>query len=173
MYMPYPFRIVQGTNKIQMAFEYTSSTRTVHLDEVDDPPDDSWMGHAVGRWEGDTLVIDSSHFNDQSWFDRAGNFHSDKLHLIERLTPISADAIQYDATIEDPEVFTGPWKISMPLYRRLDTNMQLLEFRCQEFVEELAFGHLRKNQLVNGWSSDTMDITIKRKIPAGDKLYER
>ena len=173
MYMPYPFRIVQGTNKVQMAFEYTSSTRTVHLDEVDDPPDDSWMGHAVGRWEGDTLVIDSSHFNDQSWFDRAGNFHSDKLHLIERLTPISADAIQYDVTIEDPEVFTGPWKISMPLYRRLDTNMQLLEFRCQEFVEELAFGHLRKNQLVNGWSSDTMDITIKRKIPAGDKLYER
>ena len=101
------------------------------------------MGWSVGRWEGDTLVVDVSGFNDQTWFDRAGDFHSDKLHVVERYTPRSSDVIDYQATIEDPEVFSRPWKISMPLYRHLEKNAHLLEFQCIEYSEEILYGHLR------------------------------
>src|SRR6266850_1864055 len=80
MYLPYPFQIVQGTNKIEMAFAFSNAARTIHMDKVDPPPDDLWMGHSTGRWEGDTLVVDVAYFNDKTWLDRAGNFHSDKLH---------------------------------------------------------------------------------------------
>jgi hypothetical protein len=173
MYMPYPFQIVQSTNKIQMAYEFTNAARTVHLDKVEGPPDDTWMGHSVGRWEGDTLVVNVGNFNDTTWFDRAGNFHSDKLKLVERFTPITPDAVRYEVTIEDPDVFTRPWKITMPLYRRLEPNAQLLEYRCIEFVEEFLYGHLRKQQLVKHWEGDTISIDITRKIPPGDKVYER
>src|ERR1700724_1247557 len=102
MYLPYPFQIVQGTNKIQMAYEFSNAARTIHLDRVEGPPDDTWMGHSVGRWEGDTLVVDVTNFNDRTWFDRAGNFHSDALHLVERFTLRSPDVIWYETTIEDP-----------------------------------------------------------------------
>jgi hypothetical protein len=102
------------------------------------------MGWSVGRWEGDTLVVDVTSFNDQTWFDRAGNFHSDALHVIERYTPRSPDTLSYEAIIEDPKIFARPWKISMPLYRRAEENAQLLEFRCVEFSEEVIYGHLRK-----------------------------
>jgi hypothetical protein len=107
-------------------------------------PVDTWMGNSTGHWEGDTLVVDVTSFNDQTWFDRAGNFHSDALHVIERYTPLTHDALSYEATIEDPKVFSRPWKIRMPLYRRLESNAQLLEFKCVEFVEELMYGPLRK-----------------------------
>jgi hypothetical protein len=172
-YLPYPFQIVQSTSKIQMAYEFTNAARTIHLDKVDGPPDDLWMGHSVGRWEGDTLVVNITDFNDNTWLDRAGNFHSDKMKLVERFTPISADAIRYEVTIDDPVVFTRPWKITMPLYRRLEPNAQLLEYRCIEFVEEFLYGHLRKQQLVKHWEGDTIAIDITRKIPQGDKVYER
>src|SRR5688572_9011219 len=172
MYMPYPFQIVQGTNKINMAFAFTSTARTIHLDKVEEPPDDTYMGHSVGRWEGDTLVVDVTRFNGKNWFDRAGNFHSDALHLVERFTPITRDAIRYEVTIEDPKVFTRAWKISMPLYRRLEPAMELLEYRCIEFVEEFLFGNLRKQQLVRRWEGETMIVDITRKVPPGDKLYE-
>jgi hypothetical protein len=99
---------VQSTNKIEMAFAFSSAARTIHLDKVNDPPDDLHMGYSVGRWDGDRLVVDVSHFNDATWFDRAGNFHSDALHLVERFTPISSEAINYEVTIEDPKVFTRP-----------------------------------------------------------------
>jgi hypothetical protein len=143
-YMPYPFQIVQTPNSILMAYEYAGATRTIYMDKTPSNPVDSWMGHSVGRWEGDTLVVDVTGLNDETWFDRAGNFHSDALHVVERYTPLSPDALQYEATIEDPKVFSRPWKISMPLYRRLEKNAQLMEFRCVEFVEELLYGHLRK-----------------------------
>jgi hypothetical protein len=172
MYMPYPFQIVQSTNKINIAFAFTSTARTIHLDKVEPPPDDTYMGHSVGRWEGDTLVVDVTNFNGKNWFDRAGNFHSDALHLVERFTPITPDAIRYEVTIEDPKVFTQPWKISMPLYRRLEPNMELLEYRCIEFVEEFLFGNLRKQQLVKRWEGDTIIVDITRKVPQADKLYE-
>ena len=107
-------------------------------------PAESWMGWSNGGWEGETLVVDVTSQNDQTWFDRAGNFHSDALHVVERYTPRSPDVLDYEATIEDPKVFSRPWKISMPLYRRAERNARLLEFRCVEFAEEILYGHLRK-----------------------------
>ena len=143
-YMPYPFQIVQTPQNVLIAYEYAGATRTIYMDKVPPNPVDSWMGHSVGHWEGDTLVVDVTRLNDQTWFDRAGNFHSDALHVVERYTPLSPDALTYDVTIEDPKVFSRPWKMSMPLYRRLDKNAQLMEFKCVEFVEELMYGQLRK-----------------------------
>src|SRR5438309_380505 len=177
MYMPYPFRITQAANKIVMAFEFNAASRTIHLDPVDPPPADTWMGHSVGHWEGNTLVVDVSHFNDRTWFSRSGDFHSDALHIVERFTPINysvrPDALRYEVTIEDPNVFTRPWKMSMVLYRQLEPNAQLMEYKCVELVEETFLGHLRKQQLVKHWEGDSIVIDVTRKIPAGDKLYER
>ena len=172
MYMPFPFQITQSTNKIHMAYEFSNSARTIHLDKVEPPPDDTWMGHSVGHWDGDTLVVDVSHFNDRSWLSRAGDFHSDALHLTERFSLTTPDVIQYDVTIEDPNVFTRPWRIAMPIYRRVEPNMQLLEFRCNEFVEEFMYGNLRKEPLVKHWEGETMAIDITRKIPPGERFYE-
>jgi hypothetical protein len=143
-YMPYPFQIVQAGTDILMAYEYASASRVIHMGNVEPPPVDTWMGQSAGRWDGDTLVVESTGFNDQTWFDRAGNFHSEALHLVERFTPMSPDVLDYQVTIEDPKVFTRPWTIQMPLYRRRDRNVQLLEFKCVEFVEEMLYGHLRK-----------------------------
>jgi hypothetical protein len=173
MYMPYRFQIIQSTNKIHMGFEFTATARTIHLDKVEGPPDDTYMGHSIGHWEGDTLIVDVTNFNDKTWFDRAGNFHSDALKVVERFTPMTADAIQYEVTIEDPKVFTRPWKIAMPLYRRLERNAQLFNYRCIEFVEEFLYGHLRKQQLVKHWEGENLVIDITRKVPPGDQLYER
>jgi hypothetical protein len=102
------------------------------------------MGWSNGRWEGDTLVVDSTGFLPYTWFDRAGNFHSDALHVVERYTPVSPYHLLYEATVEDPKVFTRPWKMSFPLYRRIEKNAQLLDFNCVEFVEDMMYGHLRK-----------------------------
>ena len=144
-YMPYPFQIVQThNNDILMAYEYASASRIIKMGKTEPPPVDTWMGQSAGRWDGDTLVVDTIGFNDQTWFDRAGNFHSEALHVIERFTPKTPDLVDYEVTIEDPKVFTRPWKIQMPLYRRQGQNAQLLEFKCVEFVEELMYGHLRK-----------------------------
>src|SRR5947208_13117840 len=97
-YMPYPFQIVQGQKHILIAYEYDNASRTIYIDKGGESPVDTWMGWSVGRWEGDTLVVDVTSFNDQTWFDRAGDFHSDALHVIERYTPVSADSLQYEAT---------------------------------------------------------------------------
>ena len=112
------------------------------------------MGHSVGRWDGDTLIVEVTELNDQTWFDRAGNFHSGNLRVVERYTPITQNHIHYEAMIEDPDVFTEPWTISMPLYRRMEEHAQVLEYRCIEMVEELIYGHLRKEQLVTHWEGD-------------------
>ena len=144
-YMPFPFQIVQtGNNDILMAYEYASASRVIKMGKTEPPPVDTWMGQSTGRWDGDTLVVDSIGFNDQSWFDRAGNFHSEALKVTERFTPVNLNLLNYEATIEDPKVFTRPWKIQLPLYRRQERNVQLLEFKCVEFVEELMYGHLVK-----------------------------
>jgi hypothetical protein len=172
MYMPYPFEITQSTNKVHVAYAFASTARTVHLDKVDEPPAEGWMGHSVGRWEGDTLVVDVTSFNDKTWFDRAGNFHSDALHLVERFTLLTPDVIRYEVTIEDPNVFTRPWRIAMPLYRRMEPNMQLIEYRCTEFVEEFFYGGIRKEQLVKRWEGETMIVDITRKVPPGDRFHE-
>ncbi len=143
-YQPFPFQIVQSPQTILMAYEFASSSRVVRMNTKEESPTDSWMGWSRGRWEGDTLVIDVTGFNDQTWFDRAGNFHTDELHVVERYNLTDPDHINYEATIEDAKVFTRPWKITMPLYRHVEKNAQLLEFKCVEFVEELMYGHLRK-----------------------------
>jgi hypothetical protein len=144
MYMPQPFQIIQSAKYIMMVFQYAGAVRTIYMDEHTEAPADSWMGWSNGHWEGETLVIDTTGFNDLSWFDRAGNFHSDALHVVERITPEGTDHLNYEATIEDKKVFSRPWKISMPIYRRKEKGASLLEFRCVEFVEELIYGHLRK-----------------------------
>ncbi|MBZ5601542.1 MAG: hypothetical protein LAO79_04475 [Acidobacteriia bacterium] len=146
-YMPYPFQIVQSPSAMMFVYEYDGAVRNVYLKDPGPALADSWMGQSVAHWEGETLVINVTDMNDRTWFDRAGNFHSDKLHVTERYTRISADVINYEATIEDPEVFTRPWKISMPLYRRQEKNVQILDFKCVEFVEELLYGPWRKNPL--------------------------
>jgi hypothetical protein len=171
-YMPYPFQIVQSSAKIQMIYTFSNAARTIHLDQVAGPPDDTWMGHSVGRWDGDTLVVDVTHFNDKTWLDRAGNFHSDALHVVERFTPMSPDALRYEVTIEDPNVFTRPWTIAMPIYRRLEPNIQLLDYPCIDFTEEFLYGHLRKQQLVKHWEGETIAVDITRKVPPGERLFE-
>ena len=172
MYLPFPFQIIQGSNKIMMIFEFANAQRTINLDTVEPYPGFAYMGYSVGRWEGDTLIVDVTDFTSYTWFDRSGNFHSDALHVVERYTLISKDVIQYEATIEDPQVFTRPWKISLPLYRRLESNAQLMDFRCYEHVEETIYGHLRKQPLVQRWEGETMTIDITRKVPPGDTVYE-
>ncbi len=172
MYMPYPFEITQSTNKVHVAYSFATTARTIHLDTVDPPPIETWMGHSLGQWDGDTLVVTVTDFNDKTWFDRAGNFHSDGLKVIERFTLITPDVINYEATIEDPKTFTRPWRIAMPLYRRMEPNMQLLEYRCTDIAEEFMLGHVRRTPLVTRWEGETMIVDITRKIPPGDKFYE-
>jgi hypothetical protein len=173
MYMPFPFQIVQSHTKINMVFEFANAERTIHLTKMEPYPNVGFMGYSVGRWENDVLVATSDAFTDATWFDRAGNFHSDALKVMERFTPMTRDAFRYEVTIEDPQVFTRPWKISMPIYRRLEPNAQLVDFRCVPMVEETMYGHLRKEQLVKTWSGTTMDVTITRKIPPGEAVHER
>jgi hypothetical protein len=147
MYIPYPFQIIQTPAYIMIVSSYARAVRTIYMTNQTEAPADSWMGWSNGHWEGETLVIDTTGFNDQSWFDRAGNFHSEELHVVERYTRTSADVIRYEATIEDPQTFTRPWKISLPLYRRIEKNAQLMDFKCVEFVEELLYGQYRKKPL--------------------------
>jgi hypothetical protein len=144
-YMPYPFQIVQGEKDILFIYEYAGGNRTVHMTDHTESPVDSWMGWSNGKWEGDTLVIEVKSFNDESWFDRAGNHHSDALTVTERygLAP-GGNNINYEAQIEDPKTFTRPWTIRMPLYRRAEPNVQLLEYNCVEFSEELLYGDVKR-----------------------------
>jgi hypothetical protein len=146
-YMPYPFQILQSASAMTFVYEYAGAVRNIFLKNPGPALTDSWMGQSVGHWEGETLVIDVTDMNGKTWFDRAGDFHSDKLHVVERYTRTSPDVISYEATIEDPSVFTRPWKISMPLYRRQEKNVQILDFKCVEFVEEMLLGPYRKHPL--------------------------
>jgi hypothetical protein len=144
-YMPHPFQIVQGEKDLLFMYEYAGANRSVHMTNHTEAPVDSWMGWSNGRWDGDTLVVEVNGFNDLSWFDRAGNHHSEALILTERyaLAP-GGSHLNYEARIEDPKTFTRPWTIRMPLYRRQEPNVQLLEYNCVEFSEELLYGDLKK-----------------------------
>jgi hypothetical protein len=142
--MPFPFQILQTPAMVLMAYEFASADRVVNMGKPVEPAVDTWMGTAYGRWDGESLIVDNTGFNDLTWFDRAGNFHSDQLHVIERFTLMDADHMQYEATIEDPQIYTRPWKIRMPLYRRVEPNVRLTDFKCVEYAEELLYGDLRK-----------------------------
>ena len=145
-YMPYPFQIVQTPEYVLMAYEFASASRIVYMDRPEmESPVNTWMGHSRGSWDGETLEVDVTSQVGDTWLDSSGNHHSDQLHVVERYTALSEDHLMYEATIEDPAVYTRPWQVRLPLYRRIDDNMQLLEFKCVEFAEELMYGHLRKD----------------------------
>ncbi len=146
-YMPFPFQIVQSPEHIIMAYEFASASRIVYMNRPDfEAPIYSWMGHSRASFEGDTLVIDVTDQVPDTWLDHAGNHHSEALRVTERYTYMGPNSLMYEATLEDPNVYTRPVTLRLPLYRRLDENMQLLEFKCVEFTEELLYGHLRKQE---------------------------
>ena len=146
-YIPMPFQIIQSETDVFIAYQFAGAVRDIYMDNPGPSQVDSWMGWSVGHWEGDTLVVDVTGIRDGSWLDRAGSHHSYRLHVVERYTMIGPNHIQYEATIEDPEVLTEPFTIAMPLYRRIEENARLMDFRCVEFVEELLFGEWRRTPL--------------------------
>jgi hypothetical protein len=143
-YMPYPFQIVQSPGRMMMVYQFANAVRQIYMHNPGPSPADSWMGWSVAHWDGDTLVVDVTGLNDQTWLDRAGDYHSDALHVVERYTLRSTDVLMYEATIEDHNVYTRPWKMSLPLYRHVEKNAQLLEYKCVPFAEEMLYGSLRK-----------------------------
>ena len=135
-YMPYPFEIVQTPAQVTVLYEYVHTSRHLRLNGRHPDGAIQWfMGDSRARWEGDTLVVDVTHFTDQTWFDRSGNYHSPGMHLVERWTRTGPDHMWYEAAIEDPTVFSRPWKLRMPLYRRIESAIQLLEYECQAYLE--------------------------------------
>ena len=146
-YLPFPFQIIQTRSKILVAYQFNVAKRTIHMDNHTEAPIDFWMGWSNGRWEGDSLVVDVTGFNGLTWLDRAGNHHSYQMMVTERWTMLGSDHIQYEATMEDPLTFSRPWTISMPLYRDINPNARLGQFKCVEFIEELMYGHLRKEPI--------------------------
>ncbi len=143
-YMPYPFQIVQSQKDVLIAYTYDTATRVIYTTKHHDADLDTWMGTSNGKWEGDTFVVDAIGFNGRAWLDRAGNFATDSLHVVERYSMLDANTLNYEATIEDPAVFTRPWKISFSLYRHREKGARLLEFKCVEFVEDLVYGEASK-----------------------------
>jgi hypothetical protein len=141
-YMPYPFQIVQGDRDILMVYTYATSNRTIFMGEPREAPVDSWMGTSNGHWEGDTLVVETHGFNGRARLDRAGNHFSETMKLTERFTPDGPNVLRYEATLEDPQTYSKPWSISMPLYRHLEANAELLEYKCVPFAEELLYKDL-------------------------------
>ena len=146
-YIPMPFQMIQSEKDVFIAYQFAGAVRDIYMDNPGPSQVDSWMGWSVGTWEGDTLVVDVTGIGDGSWLDRAGSHHSYQMHVVERYTMISPNHIDYEATIEDPQVLTEPFTIKMPLYRRIEENARLMDFRCVEFVEELLFGEWRRNPL--------------------------
>jgi len=143
-YMGFPFQITQSAKYVAFTYGYDFASRVANIGMKSEAPVDSWMGWSKGSWDGDTLVVDVTAQVEDTWFDRAGDYHSDALHVIERYTPTSPNSLLYEVTIDDPKVYTRSWTMSMPLYRRLEKDMQLLDYNCVPFVEELMYGHLRK-----------------------------
>ncbi len=145
-YMPHPFQIFQSDEAMFIAYSFAGAVRNIYLADPGPPPLDAWMGQSHGYWDGDTFVVEVTGLDDRTWFDRAGNYHSYKLKVTERYTLEGANIIQYEATMEDPDIFERPWTIRMPIYRRLEAGFELPQFKCVEFVEELMYGKYRKGR---------------------------
>jgi hypothetical protein len=139
MVLDRPFQIFQTSDKVAITFEWSQVYRLIYTDGKPPLHDgfESWMGTSRGKWDGDTLVVTVTDHNDKTWFDMAGNFHSAALKVVERYTLLDADTIQYEATIEDPKIFTKSWKISVPLARQKNVD-RLMEYQCQAEAEESA-----------------------------------
>lgn len=149
-YMPHPLQIFHSNSAFFIAYSFAGAVRNIYLEDPGEAPIDSWMGQSHGTWDGDTFVVEVSGLIDQSWYDRAGNYRSWESKVTERYTMIDKNTIEYTATIVDPQLYTEPWTISMPLYRRLEKDFELPQFKCVEFVEELLFGRFRKGQPLEG-----------------------
>jgi hypothetical protein len=132
IYYPEPFQIFQRAQDLTLLFQFGHSVRTIPTNGTQHPdnPNDWWLGDSRGKWEGDTLIVDARHFNDETWLDRSGNFHSDALHVVERWTFLDRNTIEYKATLEDPQVYSRPWQISVILHRHREKNFQLIENYC-------------------------------------------
>ncbi len=146
-YMHMPFQVFQSEKSMIIAYEYAGAVRNILFTDPGPPPVDSWMGQSVAKWDGDTLVVTVNGMNDRTWFDRAGNHHSDQMTVVERWTPTGPGVVRYEATITDANTFTRPWKLSVNLYKRVGEDARLNQFKCVEFVEELMYGDLRKEPL--------------------------
>ena len=145
-YMPHPIQIVQTPQHLFFAYEFAQASRTIYIDRPDfEAPVDTWMGHSIGRWDGDTLIVDVSAQVPDTWLDRAGNHHSGALQVEERYTLLGPHHLRYEATLTDPQTYERPWTLSTILYKNMQPNAQLLDFKCIEFVEELMYGELSKN----------------------------
>jgi hypothetical protein len=143
-YMPYPFQIFQNERDVVIVYQFATGFRRIFVDGEDEAPLDSWMGWSNAHWDGDTFVVEVTGLNGQTWLDRAGNYASGNARVVERYTPMDPNHLRYEATIDDPTVFSRPWTIRMPLYRIVDENFRLLEFKCEPYAEEKVYGHLRK-----------------------------
>jgi hypothetical protein len=146
-YMQHAFQIFQSESKFFLAYEYAGAVRDIYFTDPGPAQIDSWMGQSVGHWDGDVFVVEVTGLIDQTWFDRAGNHHGAAMTVTERYEMASPDHIWYEATMDDPETFSRPWTIRLPLYRNIDPDARLGQFKCVEFVEELLYGHLRKNPI--------------------------
>lgn len=140
----FPFEIVQSQKNILFAYEFGSENRVINMGKPEEAVTDTWMGTSNGHWDGNTLVVDVTGFNGMPWLDRAGNFTSDQLHVVERWSLVDANTMNYEATIEDPKTFSRPWKIDLLLYRNRAPGARLMEYKCVEFTEQLIYGPLRK-----------------------------
>jgi hypothetical protein len=143
-YMPYPFQILQNERDVIIAYQFATGLRRIFVDGEDEAPLDSWMGWSNGYWDDETFVVEVTGLNGLTWLDRAGNYLSANARVMERYTPLGPNHLQYEATIEDPTIFSRPWTIRMPLYRIVDEGFRMLEFKCEPFAEEKIYGHLRK-----------------------------
>lgn len=155
-YMNFPFQIIQGEKgDMLMVYEYANANRAIYMGEVGVPSIDTWMGTSYGQWEGDTLKVvtlsqspgeykapDGEMMQNKTWLDRSGNFLGSHTTVTEKFTLIDKDHIAYEATIDDPDLYTKPWTISLTLYRRLEPNAQLMDFRCTPYSEEFLYGDL-------------------------------
>ena len=150
-YMPFPFQIIQGHDAMLIVYEFANADRILYFDDPGPAPVDSWMGQSYAQWEDDTLVVEVTGQVADTWFDRAGNHHSAAMRVTERWTPMGPNHLQYEATIHDEETFTEPWTISLPLYRRVEADARIMDFKCVEFVEELMYGEWRRNPLPRSW----------------------
>lgn len=157
-YMGYPFQIIQGGGDILMAYEYASANRVIQMGDIGIPPIDTWMGTSYGRWDGNTLVVTTLAQNGETWLDRAGNYVAPTTTVVERFTPKGPNHMEYTVTFDDPEIYTRPWTIKMPLYRRMEENAQLLEFKCVPFAEMYLYGDLY----------ETLDEEAKQRLGIDD-----
>lgn len=142
-YQPFPFQIFQGNDPdILMVYPFATSNRLIHMKNHIEPPVDTWMGRSNGHWDGDTLVVETHGFNGMTWLDRSGNYYSSMAHVTERFKLMDSSHIDYQATIEDPTVYSKPWTIEMTLYRDTNPNARLLQFKCVTFTDQLMYHDL-------------------------------